>query len=184
MREQLSKKTRFSVFKRDAFTCQYCGKTPPQAVLEVDHIHPVCKGGRNGIDNLITACFDCNRGKSGDLLTAIPQTIAQKAEILAEREAQVKAFNKLLKNKRQREDVLIDDLEAIFIDEYPGQSFTSKFRESIRHNFMSHLDNEALINAMFKACSQGRSFYDAIKYFCGICWSIRRDNGSSFQNKA
>ena len=178
MREQLSKKVRFSVFKRDAFTCQYCGKTPPQAVLEVDHIQPVCKGGKNGIDNLITACFDCNRGKSGDLLTSIPQTIAQKAEILAEKEAQVKAFNKLLNAKRKREDSFIDDLEAILIDEYPGQNFTSKFRESIRHNFMTHLDSETLINAMFKACSQGRSPNDATKYFCGICWSIRKEKFS------
>lgn len=181
MGNQLSKKTRFSVFKRDAFTCQYCGRTPPQVILEVDHIHPVSKGGKNGTDNLITACFDCNRGKSGDLLTSIPQTIAQKSEVLAEREAQIKAFNSLLKKKRQREDSFIDDLEAIFIDEYPGNCFTSKFKESIRHNFMSHLDNETLINAMFKACSQGRcrSPVDATKYFCGICWSIRKEKFGS-----
>jgi 5-methylcytosine-specific restriction endonuclease McrA len=57
----VSKKTRFDVFKRDFFTCQYCGLTPPAAVLEIDHIHPVSKGGKNGIDNLITSCFDCNR---------------------------------------------------------------------------------------------------------------------------
>lgn len=184
MREQLSKKTRFSVFKRDAFTCQYCGRTPPQVTLEVDHIHPVSKGGKNGIDNLITACFDCNRGKSGDLLTNMPQTIAHKAEILIEREAQVKALNKLLKQKRQREDVFIDDLEAIFIDGYPGYCFDRQFRESIRHNFMTHLDSEELINAMFKACSQGRPPQDATKYFCGICWRIRREKpGSTMQYK-
>ena len=40
-REQLSKKIRFDVFKRDSFTCSYCGQTPPSIILEIDHIEPV-----------------------------------------------------------------------------------------------------------------------------------------------
>ena len=60
----LSKKTRFEIFKRDGFTCQYCGQRPPEVVLEVDHIHPSSKGGSDEELNLITSCFDCNRGKS------------------------------------------------------------------------------------------------------------------------
>ena len=62
-RNPLSKKTRFEVFKRDSFTCQYCGSKSPDVILEVDHILPISKGGKNEILNLITACFDCNRGK-------------------------------------------------------------------------------------------------------------------------
>ena len=62
-RKNLSKSVRFEVFKRDSFKCQYCGKSAPDVVLEVDHIIPVSKGGDNDISNLITACFDCNRGK-------------------------------------------------------------------------------------------------------------------------
>lgn len=62
-RKPLSKKLRFEVFKRDAFTCQYCGKKAPDVVLEVDHIKPVSKGGKNELLNLVTACFECNRGK-------------------------------------------------------------------------------------------------------------------------
>jgi hypothetical protein len=62
-RQTLSKKLRFEVFKRDDFTCQYCGAQPPAVVLEVDHIHPVVEGGSNNQENLITACDHCNRGK-------------------------------------------------------------------------------------------------------------------------
>ncbi len=58
-RKSLSKKIRFEVFKKDSFTCQYCGSTPPSTVLEIDHINPVSLGGDNSIDNLITSCFDC-----------------------------------------------------------------------------------------------------------------------------
>ena len=62
-RKGLSKKTRFEVFKRDKFTCQYCGRMAPDVILEVDHIKPVAEGGTNKMINLITSCRDCNRGK-------------------------------------------------------------------------------------------------------------------------
>jgi len=63
-REPLSKRIRFEVFKRDNFTCQYCGAKAPEVILEVDHIKPVKDNGTNEIMNLITSCFECNRGKS------------------------------------------------------------------------------------------------------------------------
>lgn len=62
-RKPISKKIRFEVFKRDHFTCQYCGRMSPDVVLEVDHIKPVAKGGTNDIMNLVTSCGECNRGK-------------------------------------------------------------------------------------------------------------------------
>ena len=59
----ISKKQRFEVFKRDNFTCQYCGRMAPDVVLEINHINPISNNGNNDILNLITSCFDCNRGK-------------------------------------------------------------------------------------------------------------------------
>jgi len=61
----LSADVRFRVWRRDAFTCTYCGRsalTDP-IVLEVDHINPVILGGSHEIDNLTTACKPCNRKK-------------------------------------------------------------------------------------------------------------------------
>ena len=80
-RKGISKSTRFEVFKRDSFTCQYCGKRAPDVVLEVDHINPVSKGGDNDISNLITACFDCNRGKRDKKLTENQAIKKQKEEL-------------------------------------------------------------------------------------------------------
>ena len=71
-RKALSKSTRFEVFKRDHFTCQYCGAQPPNVVLVIDHIHPVALGGGNELDNLTTACEPCNAGKSDKLLSKVP----------------------------------------------------------------------------------------------------------------
>ena len=44
-RKSMSRKLRFEVFKRDRFTCQYCGAKAPDVILHVDHIHPVAAGG-------------------------------------------------------------------------------------------------------------------------------------------
>lgn len=68
-RRAISEKTRFEIFKRDAFTCQYCGVQPPQAILHVDHIIPVASGGGNASENLITACQSCNSGKGARSLS-------------------------------------------------------------------------------------------------------------------
>lgn len=62
-RKIISNELRFKILKRDNFTCQYCGAKAPDVVLEIDHIRPVSKGGDNRESNLITACFNCNKGK-------------------------------------------------------------------------------------------------------------------------
>lgn len=80
-RKPLSKSTRFEVFKRDGFRCQYCGRSAPDVVLEVDHIIPVAKGGDDDIMNLVTSCRDCNRGKSAKELTDDTVIRKQKAEL-------------------------------------------------------------------------------------------------------
>jgi 5-methylcytosine-specific restriction endonuclease McrA len=59
---------RWKVLCRDNFKCQYCGRSSPEVELEVDHIFPDSKGGTSSMENLITACRDCNRGKSDSLL--------------------------------------------------------------------------------------------------------------------
>ena len=67
---KISIKLRFEILERDNFTCQYCGRNPKEdgIKLEVDHINPKSKGGKNEKENLITACMDCNRGKSDSVI--------------------------------------------------------------------------------------------------------------------
>ena len=62
------RKLRFSILLRDDFTCKYCGRKPPEVILEIDHIFPKSKGGKNKLDNYVVACRDCNQGKSDILL--------------------------------------------------------------------------------------------------------------------
>ena len=95
-RKGLSKKLRFEVFKRDSFKCQYCGRTAPDTILEVDHIKPVKDGGTNDISNLITSCKDCNIGKGARLLSddAVIQKQRQQLEELNERREQLEMMMK------------------------------------------------------------------------------------------
>jgi len=55
--------TRFNVFLRDCFSCQYCGGPFPSEVLTFDHIIPRSRGGRTVWDNVVTACGPCNLKK-------------------------------------------------------------------------------------------------------------------------
>ena len=57
------KLTRLEVFKRDHYTCQYCGKETRQ--LTLDHIVPRYRGGEHTWENVVSACVSCNRRKAG-----------------------------------------------------------------------------------------------------------------------
>jgi 5-methylcytosine-specific restriction endonuclease McrA len=60
------KLTRREIFRRDNYSCQYCGKRA--ASLTVDHILPRHLGGREIWTNLVTACSSCNHLKGGHTL--------------------------------------------------------------------------------------------------------------------
>ena len=98
----IGKKLRFEVFKRDSFTCVYCGASPPKITLEIDHVHPKSKKGTNDINNLATSCFDCNRGKRDISLSVIPSKLIDNLDRIKEQEDQVSAYNKYLKKIRRR----------------------------------------------------------------------------------
>ena len=105
----LSKKLRFEVFKRDKFTCQYCGKRPPDVVLEIDHIVPKAKGGEDNSGNLTTACFDCNRGKSdnplGDVVPELDEmAVLASVQEMLERRVQLTAEIAVAKAERHAWD--------------------------------------------------------------------------------
>ncbi len=57
------KLTRYEVFRRDNYTCQYCGK--PTLRPTIDHVIPRHRGGTYTWDNLVTACSECNLRKGG-----------------------------------------------------------------------------------------------------------------------
>lgn len=165
---------RFNVFKRDAFVCQYCGRTPPAVVLEVDHVQPRSKGGTDAIDNLLTSCWDCNRGKGSASLEQIPPALADKAAILRERTKQLRAYNALLADIAASSEVDVGVVEAALQEFYDDTSLTPNGRTSVRR-FLDDLPVVVVADAMRKACARTSTTRDAFKYFCGICWRKIKD---------
>jgi len=65
-RDPLPAKLRFGILQRDGFRCRYCGRpcSTPGVVLHVEHVVPRAGGGATTEDNLLTACEECDLGKS------------------------------------------------------------------------------------------------------------------------
>lgn len=57
--------SRINLMARDNFQCQYCGRRPHRAELNLDHVVPRSLGGRSTWENVVTSCVDCNRKKGG-----------------------------------------------------------------------------------------------------------------------
>ena len=60
---RLRKMTRYEIFNRDRYTCQYCGDQSRH--LTLDHVIPRFRGGQHTWENVVSACVACNRRKAG-----------------------------------------------------------------------------------------------------------------------
>lgn len=55
--------SRSNLYLRDDYLCQYCTLEFPERMLTLDHVVPVCRGGRKTWENIVTACLRCNQKK-------------------------------------------------------------------------------------------------------------------------
>lgn len=56
--------SKYSIFKRDKYTCQYCGSQPGREHVTIDHVLPKSRGGKTGWENCVTSCEPCNANKA------------------------------------------------------------------------------------------------------------------------
>ncbi len=143
-RKSLSPKIRFEVFKRDKFTCQYCGESAPSVVLQCDHIHPVADGGANDILNLVTACAACNSGKGARLLSddvEIGKQIAQMAE-LEERRQQLEMLMQWRNSLRGADEDVLDSVCTAF--SVGGYKVSEQGRATVRRWLKTFSPSEIL----------------------------------------
>tara|TARA_R110002051_G_scaffold296742_2_gene362922 strand:- start:1316 stop:1708 length:393 start_codon:yes stop_codon:yes gene_type:complete len=115
-RAEIPSSMRFEIFKRDGFRCGYCGFKPQKRgardwgenYLQLDHVKPWSQGGADTLDNLVTACLECNAGKGDVSLkwakmpllwclkrkTRLLRRIIKKTEQINELEDEIKDLNK------------------------------------------------------------------------------------------
>lgn len=176
-RKGVGPRARFEVFKRDGFACQYCGRTPPAAILEIDHILAVSRGGSDDEANLLTSCFDCNRGKSDVPLEQVPRPLADQMQERIDRAEQVKAYNRFLLKLRRDENAAIDRIQAHWFAKFneTSKEFSDPARASIK-TFLQSLPELEVIDSIDIAWRRKNPRGAAQRsatwlYFCGICWS-------------
>lgn len=189
-RKSLPKKIRFEVFKRDRFTCQYCGRMSPDVILEVDHITPVSKGGKDDLINLITSCRDCNRGKGKELLSETVEVKKTQRELLdlAEKTEQAKMiieWKKEMLSVREEEAAAINDL----IQSITGYSLNESGLIDIKKylkQFPFSVVWDATEISFYKYFHEDNSDYWTDKYFAnaikkigGICYNKTKDGVSN-----
>lgn len=139
-RKTISKRVRFEVMKRDAFTCQYCGKSAPDVILHIDHIKPVSKGGNNGMLNLVTSCQSCNLGKSNIELSDDSSVKKQQSQLklMAEKNEQIKMMIEWRESIINAEELLVDSVVSRVNDLMVDYSLNDHGVMSVRKAIKKH----------------------------------------------
>ena len=177
----IPQKTRFEVFKRDRFTCQYCGRSAPNVVLEVDHINPVANGGTNEIMNLITSCKECNRGKGKRVLTDETVVNKQMSQLkdLSERREQLEMITQWRDELRKVKDKELKIACDEFLKSTGQNIFCYKPDREKMKSLLSEFTLPEVLDALDIAADKyytERSYYYAkavLKKIGGICYNKR-----------
>lgn len=174
----ISKGRRYNVFARDGFACQYCGRRPPEVMLEADHIHPKAKGGSDEDDNLITSCMDCNRGKSAKVPADItPRPDATIKYLRAQQE--ILEVKRYLTEKRRSDKAfkkIVDSLDGTWHQSMPGDWVPSdqQWRNWLRTFTLGEIEFAVQVTGTgwgWKITSPSQ----AIKYTSGVLHKLRRE---------
>ena len=185
-RKSISQKIRFEIFKRDKFTCQYCGEEAPKVILNIDHINPVKNGGDNNITNLITSCFDCNSGKRARLLNDDHIVKKQKKSLneLQERRNQIEMIAQWREDLLDVNDLKINKLCAFILK---GWNYELDFEQERK---LQTITNKFKLNIVYDAVEVAFDHYSdtpwedakgyAFSKIGGICYNMTNDVKNEF----
>lgn len=187
-RKSFSKKERYEIFKRDNFTCQYCGQEAPDIILEVDHIKPIAEDGSNDLTNLITSCRDCNRGKGARELNDNTEVKKRKKQLneLNKRRKQLEMMSEWRKELFDLKEEQIDQLSEYLSKLTEGRfSFSNSFRDKVRE-MLKNFNFEEIMEALeiahdnyLKRDDEGEFTQDsadrALNKLGGICYMKKQD---------
>jgi hypothetical protein len=142
-------------------------------VLEVDHVNPRANGGNDDLDNLVTSCWDCNRGKGAKVLDdKAPKIDADIAWLEAQQEiAELKRYQEA---KAQRDVQLLRAAELL--QEHWWNVLKQEYAPDVDMiiGWIKTFGPDEVEYAIDKAGSKmgGRrmGFDDLVKYAAAIMW--------------
>lgn len=171
----LSKRLRFEIFKRDGFKCRYCGSAPTAGgPLHVDHVVAVANGGTDDPENLVTACQQCNLGKS-----AVPLSEKQHAAALGELdEAKREHAEQIAEYLKVQKDVAAarDEMQKFLNEQWEQRVRTRAGTTAQRFPTLAEEFGVArLLEAFDIAGAKDLNSTDSIRYLHGILRRWRTD---------
>lgn len=176
----VSKRTRFEVMRRDGHACRYCGAMAPDVKLHVDHVMPVALGGTDKPDNLVTACVDCNAGKTS---TSPDATVVAdvKAADLALAEAMKRAADEAITASSAARHAEYVQVFHLMWGEWTNwknedMPMPADWRRTIQQFADAGLPEELLAEAIWITMNKHGLPQDSLfRYMCGICWRKIRE---------
>ena len=156
----VSKRTRFEVLRRDNHSCRYCGQAAPDVKLTVDHVVPVALGGGDDPSNLVTACSDCNAGKSSS---------APDAALVASVKEDARRWSsamRLAAQQLEQECAEIEDVVAKFESHWP-RYLPNGWDSAVERLYVAGLSQEAILKCADIALS-AYAVDSRWAYFCGV----------------
>jgi hypothetical protein len=159
-KDTIPKKLRFEVFKRDSFTCIYCGRRPPEVVLHADHRIPEAGGGETTILNLVTSCLDCNLGKGATPLDdhAFVAKHHDNAAEMQERREQLQMIADWYHELSQHHDDLQQAIDAFFNRRVPGRGIAQSPLQKIARFAEKHQAVDCVFDAIADLAAENVSF--------------------------
>lgn len=172
----IPKRLRFEILRRDNYACHYCGaKASEGATLQVDHVIPEALGGPTEPENLVTACSDCNAGKSS--INPTEATVAEVQEAAAEwRAAMELAAEELDGRTAERMAAVrkVDELWLTWTNDETPMPRPRDWARSIETFITSGLTVAKLEELVLVAMNSKVKNVDVWRYFCGCCWGAIR----------
>lgn len=178
MRKSTGKRLRFEILKRDGFRCKYCGVTSAASMLHVDHVVAVSDGGTNDPANLVTACIDCNGGKSNIDLSESALPECTPTDAMLEHVEQMRAYLDSVKEQ----DVLLGEMADYALEimhreaGYVPAFFRGQLRSAIRQDGLDDVITAIYATAKARGVT---SSDDRQRYFFGVLRNMRANRVGS-----
>lgn len=168
----VSKRLRFEIFRRDNNTCRYCGQSAPDVELTIDHVIPRTLGGSDDPTNLVTACKDCNAGKTSSNPDAPVVADVDQRAVQWSQAMEIAVSRRQAELQQDRERTVPFDTAWQQWHDIDGEPLhrDGNWRATILRLLASGLDDAFLVDAVQIAMGSKVKAGDTWRYFCGVCW--------------
>lgn len=162
MPRMVNKRTRYLILRRDEYKCYYCGVSADDSQMHLDHIVPYSKGGATDPSNLVTACMDCNLGKS----TLSAGNVEGILKDISERNIEFELIKKIEKTEKKKKRAgrksVKQEVRVEFNLETELENLVQYFLSNMTDIDISLLQ-EIYEKGEYNELEEGRGFYQSTK---------------------